>query len=390
MPKKNQKNQIVVYQSQAKKKPQQQKAQPKKQLNKLPKAVSSQSGALRSYACALMSPFDARALGAKIPDMYSYPVATYHSEGTVTLSSNSAGVASVLITPDPFCTMVDMTTTSVNSSSMTAYTSTPVAYASATIGNMSNLLTNYRVVGGGISIRNLLPPTTATGRLIAATVPMSDQTPGPNFLANIISNNFYVGSRLIGADMTVSATGGLTAGILNLPGAKELTIQDLIAESLDIHFKPVSPNAFEFKSASGQAIAAAGTIVTTAAAVATGTGVVYSSSADSWASAAPTGFDCILLRFEGLPANSVVADLKYILHFEGTPKVSGGAGNLVPATEHEPVVNVAGHQRVLDSVLTMPNIMMGFDAVASGIAGYAAGGVPGAIASVIAKIGMTF
>lgn len=39
--------------------------------------------ALESYHAALVSPFHPLAIGAQVPDLYSYPTSTYHAEGTV-------------------------------------------------------------------------------------------------------------------------------------------------------------------------------------------------------------------------------------------------------------------------------------------------------------------
>jgi len=390
MPKKNGKKQIVVYQAKQGQQAQRKKSnQPSKRLSNRAFAPSS---ALLSYASALMRPFSREALGARIPDLYSYPTATYHCQGTVTLSSNAAGIASVALFPDPYCTMIDMTSSSVTSSSMAQYGNSPTVYAGSTLANMQAVLSNFRVVGGGVKVRNLLPPTTATGRIICATVPMADVVPGPATLTNTVMLNGVAGSRATGLILgTSTVTTGLPAGILQFPGAQENTIQNLITGSLDVNFKPITADSAFFRSTNNvtQASSFAGSALVQGYAtnLNASTGAV-GSAGDTFASTEPTGYDCILLRFEGLPPSTVCADLQYILHYEGTPALLSASGSLAPAIDIIPVVNTQGHAKVLDAALSQPSISIG-SALVSGAVGFIKGGPMGAIDAVMAKLGMT-
>jgi len=355
---------------------------------------------LNSYAAALHAPFDRAALGAKVPDMFSYPVATYHCEGTVTLRSDANGVSSVVITPDPFCTLVDATTASVASTSMYNYVGAYTAYAAVTQTNLSNQLANFRVVGGGIEVRNLMPPTTATGRVITATVPMADVLPGPNALSNTSISNFTLVNKLTSVvpssgSHVSQGTSGLPSTILQLPGAVHLSSQDLISSNLKVNFKPCSPEAFHFRSTQNDYIL--GYTGSTAINEAAGANLVsgipatsYNNLNDSFASKAPLGFDAILLRFEGCTPSTTIADVKYVLHFEGSPTVTNNVASIIADAQASSYVDIAGHQSVLSKVLSMPNIMIGMDALASGISGFAKGGMIGAASNVLSKLGMTF
>jgi len=76
-----------------------------------------------------------------VPDLYSYPTSTYHAEGTIVVSSNASGVASLALFPHPYCTLIDMTTASVASTGMSQYTTNnPNFYASASLANMTGVL----------------------------------------------------------------------------------------------------------------------------------------------------------------------------------------------------------------------------------------------------------
>jgi len=389
---KSKKNQLVVIQQQKPKPKQQQK--PK---NRPIKGYSFGNDHLNAYASALMRPFSKAAMGAQVPDMYSYPTATYHTEGTITIISNNLGVASFIMTPDPYCSFIDMTTASVNTSSMARYFGTsPDAYASVIQSSLAGVLTNYRVVGGGIQIRNLLPPTTATGRVIIATVPMADNMPGPNSLLCATSNYTLaahaIGVRPAGGSDIASTTAGLNSNIIQLPGAVELTVQDLISQSLSVNFRPVSPGAFDFKNVTNDQYltSIAGVPYSDQAIVSNATGLGNPAVSDSLASKQPTGFDAICVRLEGLPPLAICADVRYVLHFEGTPALTNAVGSIVPAVQNSPVVNVIGHQRVLDSALSTSNIMFGVEAIAAGVAGYASNGLTGAASNILAKLGMSF
>jgi hypothetical protein len=381
--------QLVVYKA----KPQGAKAPKQKQTSALRKTADE---SLRCYASALLKPFSKQALGAVVPDMYSYPTATYHCEGTITLTSSASGVASVIMTPDPYCSLIDMQSSCVSTSSMFNYGTAYNAFAACSQPNLSAALTNYRVVGGGIQIRNLLPPTTATGRLLAATVPMSDSMPGPGQLSNLSVSNYTLCRRAAGitpnsGSNTSQGTLGLPASILQLPNAVECTIQDLIAQTMSINFKPVTANSFEFKSTvNDSSVGFLGTnVFSDQPATGAASGTSIAALGDSYASKQPTGFDCILLRFEGLPANTICADIRYVYHFEGTPAITNSVGSIVPAAKADTVIDIAGHQRVLDSVLSKPNILLGVEVLGAGIAGYGQNGIAGAALGMAAKLGFT-
>lgn len=53
---------------------------------------------------------------------------------------------------------------------------------------LSDKLSNYRTVGVGYEIRNLINQTLCTGRVIGAKVPLINTIPGPTFLGNVAIN----------------------------------------------------------------------------------------------------------------------------------------------------------------------------------------------------------
>lgn len=99
------------------------------------------------------------------------------------------------------------------------------------------------------------------------------------------------------------------------------------------------------------------------------------------------GTELTLLRFEGLPPDTVSAEIKFIYHIEGTPSMNLNTV-LVSASEPvivaDPVVVERTRSKALldDAIKVLPSI------VTSGMAGYASGGPLGALSSMIAKLGL--
>jgi len=348
----------------------------------------SSSDDLARYYLALTDPFHPDALGAQVPDMFSYPTATFHAEGTIGIDTNAAGIASVLINPHPYLTAVDMTTTSVGSTSMTRY-STNSTYAATPIASMKATLSNFRVVGLGIEIRNLLPPTTATGRVIVATVPVSGIAPGPNSLLNTGPNNNTLLNIITGETSAVtSVTTGITSAILALPGALEYTVQDLITNKLSVQCRPCTPQAFEFRNALNETALTASRTMGQNETYITSTGVIDTTATDTIGTSDSRGFDAILLRFEGLPVSTTGSmEVKYILHYEGTPFV-GSVPGMVATAPRKAVVHPVGLNEILGKVFTARNIQIGSGIVGAGMGGYSKGGPMGALTSMAAKLGL--
>jgi len=62
-----------------------------------------------------------------------------------------------------------------------------------------------------------------------------------------------------------------------------------------------------------------------------------------------------MLRFEGLPVStSNCIEIKYVLHFEGTPSFTNAAGALTPGCEKIGIVDPIAHSAVVSSALNTP------------------------------------
>jgi len=96
-----------------------------------------------------------------------------------------------------------------------------------------------------------------------------------------------------------------------------------------------------------------------------------------------------MLRFEGLPVStSNCLEIKYVLHFEGTPAFSNASGALAPGCEKMGLVDPIAHSAVVSSALNMPSISLISDVLYSGVTGYLEGGMQQALKDVLVKVGM--
>lgn len=305
------------------------------------------------YKLALANPFHDDAVGARVPDMYSYPTATYHAEGTFMVKTNASGVGSVTILPHPFLSLIDMTGSTVNTPNGMFTYGAGDYYAAAKQSNLAGQLTNFRTVGMGIEIRNVSPPTSATGDVIIAKVPISGQLAGPTALGSLTDVQSMC-KVVLGLDPG-STTVGWTSDILELPDSDETSIQNLIGNALQVNCKPINSDAFIMRATNNDAVVAAANNLAS--------GVVVNNSGvpnyiDALVSELFNGWDAILITTQGAPVSQNVLEVKYIYHFEGTPALPSGAGTVVPSMEVARFVRPLALWSSLEEALNRPSIQL--------------------------------
>jgi hypothetical protein len=293
----------------------------------------------------------------------------------MTISSNANSVASVLLTANPLYSTVDMTGSSVTATGQNVAGNSTTIYSAIAQGALQSALSNSRVVGVGYRIKNLIPPTTATGRVIFAAVPCVGDVPGwTSTIGQAVQNNAMC-EKLTGitvGTLGVSTSLGLPSSILTSPDSQECTLQDIIATTVQAVVKPISPAAFEFHNTSPQTTISGGTI--------SGTSVTYSVAGveeyvDNSDMVAYRGWETILLRFEGVPASSVIAEIEYVFHIEGTPAFpTSGFGVLMPDAAPKTHININGHNQILSAALgkkcfSIATDLMNGDLFSAGIKG---------------------
>jgi hypothetical protein len=269
---------------------------------------------------------------------------------------------------------------------MAAYGANAFAYAAVTLANLSAVLSNYRLVGGGFEIRNLLAPTATIGRLIVAKAPATGPSPGPTLLQGLAGLAIDIAPLINGIGL-ISSTIGYSSDLIELPEAVEYTVQDVITNALCINLKPVSPNAFAFHNSASSSAYSASASMTAGTAYGTGTDTI-SPYPDSLSSMMTEGWDTVCLVANGLPANTTACfEIKYIYHFEGTPSLVTGAGTMVPASEPQTSIDPVGHMNILSKVLSSESIRLVSKLASAASAAYF---TPGArIATAMAKLGLS-
>jgi hypothetical protein len=339
-----------------------------------------------NYLAALTEPFSPNAQGARVPDQWSFPTVTYRSRGTMVFSSDSSGVASATFFCNPLISCINNDGATVTGG-MSQYANSPVVWAAATQSSLSGVLASYRCVGGGISIRSNLPPTTATGRFIISHVPVASPGIGTSVLnsASIVVDAESACGFILGLD-----TGGTSnpwpADILELPDSQEFTVQDVISQSVECHFKPITPLAFGFcDAADNLRLNAAATYKAGASSflVSGGTAATY----DNPGEIDMRGWDAFLIRAEGLPVSTTAAfEVEYVYHYEGNPAMVTTAGALEPNTPPVACVNLPAFQSAISKGLTLPSFIQ----TTKDIGGSLLKGVKsaGALGLFAAKLGM--
>ncbi len=112
------------------------------------------------------------------------------------------------------------------------------------------------------------------------------------------------------------------------------------------------------------------------------------STTDSQDGTVVKGHEATLLRFEGLPANTVCLEIKYIHHYEGTPAINFNT-ILIPADEEIKLADPVQVERVRKNAILNDLIRVIPSYVQTGIQGYQSGGTVGALTSMMAKLGLS-
>lgn len=275
------------------------------------------SAEVAAYYAGLHDPFSRTARGVRYLDPVSYPTTTAVSEGVFNVVTDGSGRASLAVLSDPFVSLVAVAGTVVTSSGGN-WPNNPACWYTATMGQMAGVFSTYRTVASGIQIRNLQQPVTTQGRLYAAKSSGTGYIPGPIFMQE--PGNL---TNLLNLILNV---GDIDSRILTLPESTETTMQDLIQNCLPINSRPSSASCTNFKSTLSNNSWAPGFVVGE---------MIYQIPSGPLKEAEPSnmhinGRDVILLNFVGCPANTTIAEIKYVYHFEGTPSMNGTAGIVTP------------------------------------------------------------
>ena len=84
---------------------------------------------LRRWKLALQNPFDPKVCGVRIPDPYSYPTSSFKTEGTLSVTSDALGSASLLMLAQPYLSFINMNISSSITTSIHRYAASDCCYS---------------------------------------------------------------------------------------------------------------------------------------------------------------------------------------------------------------------------------------------------------------------
>lgn len=306
------------------------------------KEISKMTVKANAFAKALTKPFDTSSMGARVPDNYCFPTAAYHlhEEFVIAPLSTASGQFCVAAFPNPLVSLVDyrgatqgapfLSIGTIGYPQVSTQETVPASYGMTDLSALT-VLSNYRVVSSGLRIRNLQPELSATGRIIVAQIPVSDEMPSLADWARGASGtpaqcqNFY---RLL---LGISGTDLDSSAILDLPGAKEYGSSDFLHGDLQICHQVVSPAYYNFRGLQNS-------VASGALAWSLGDSVSISSSGTSGQTSFKdpsrmVGGCAIVIFGYGFPiavSGAPLFSVEQIMHMEGTPRVQAGK-HLVPS-----------------------------------------------------------
>jgi len=165
-----------------------------------------------SYAAALNAPFSEAALGAQIPDIFSYPTDTKHFRQTFTIQTDTSGNWEGVILPSPcfsiaapcqatslsagapvlaktitggqscFSDTVSVPLTRVNGG--TGDTPAMQVNGCVKVDTLNSIYQQYRVVGWGYKMRAISSVNSTSGRVQFASIPAPKRLPDVGFFNN--------------------------------------------------------------------------------------------------------------------------------------------------------------------------------------------------------------
>lgn len=309
--------------------------------------------AVKTLRACYTNPFSEEAEGATILDEYQQPVSARKSHITSTVSSSS-GNFSLTFFPNPCLSAVNMETGPVLSwGGQGSFTiSTSIRYVMTNV-QLYDTFIEYRVVGGGLRVRNLMTPLNATGRLEVVQVPVTK--PGINYAAAETIN--------IGADQVaewclgkIPTSAGRFASFLSMPGADEYTADELMKNDLIIPFKVNGPDYYKFRSTVADERSANYLPSDTGQFIDSATGAVVTTS--SYAAAGVTdasGMNAILLRGTGFPTTGSILEIEMILHIEGIPFTNSTTAIFAPAVAERKTPDPLAQQKLIAEACARPD-----------------------------------
>jgi hypothetical protein len=295
------------------------------------KSSSGKSG-IPSYARILQNPF--QALGCRQPDLFDNGCISFHHK-SVTMLAASVATAGYVVFCNPIDTLWDCTTSTLGATGLTAFAGATNCYGAVPLANLKGDLSNFRMVSGGIKIRNNQPMNGVTGRIRVASIPVVGHLPMIGLLTNVVPLFQNIMATAFGDTAPFSQTTGVPlSNLLGVPGAVECTCEDLWQNEMNLCFRPTSMdftsfNALTINDSFNATINQVDSWAETAA-----TGAMVNAYSEPASLTKNYGWNAFFIEIDGASSVSGGAvELELCLHFEGTPTAnvnSFTASNVIP------------------------------------------------------------
>lgn len=292
------------------------------------------------YLQALTDPFSDKALGCVIPDTFPWPTATYHCKYSSTIQPSTTGAIGTVLLPSPTVSQVNFTGTIVGGTTWesggtvvgTTRTSFTGAISDSTV---SSHFSNMRTVACGWKLRNLQPFQTINGRLICAPFIVGKGGLNQSALYTIMADTANCISSM-GEYLSEYTPAGSAPNttVLALPGAFEITADELISTDLMLCSRPVGPGAFHFRTSRNVAVSASNAVqICSSDTTNNGVSSLISSHGPNETSDCQDMIGWIILGVGFTTTTSTVIELETIYHLEGQAMV-GSTGIMPSGNSH--------------------------------------------------------
>lgn len=292
-----------------------------------------------SFAHAVLSPFDPEALGAQVPDEYSFPTCTTTLKQTTRILSNADGDWDVAFQVHSLGCMFSDDETLIGTLAATwartaSLTPVPRTNGLLTVSNIA-AWRKYRVLGLGVRLRSLLVPMTSTGIMSIATLPGADRLMNQTIqglLANTEApdlNDWYQypvtdGSGFFGTTME------------NYTTATRRDHFEFNREGFEWSAHPCGPSAYRWRDGINAPVSLTdtnGNAFMNGEMGYVSKNVPANSLGDSIAFVSMQDWSMLCIRGSQFPASTSIADVEIIMHIEYIDEnsaVTGGNGRYPP------------------------------------------------------------
>jgi len=339
------------------------------------------------YAAALNAPFSEQALGAQLPDIFSYPTETKHFRQSFLITSDKDGCGEFILMPNPLFSICaplqDVAgapgeagqggnSADIIKQGFVLSAGLPAGFAGSDVGASGDLNTmsvhgctstgslqsqfsQYRLVGWGYKIRCVGSLSTTQGRLQIATIPAPRRLPNINFFIPTTAWPQYDAYALIFGNAG-GATRASFAGGFQLPSSQDSTLNGFSGRLLDfpittevtavslqnvplrghgkLHTREfetfrevqivVNPEIYDTQNDS---IVVEGNVYRDSAGNAAPISIANSSalSDTEFGPNSCVGWNCVLVSMQGFVAAATTLEVEVIYHVEGLEAITTGA-----------------------------------------------------------------